>query len=79
MTASRFYTVMLLVILTLLGYLSYEIISPFLAPIAWAVVFSIVFYPVYSFISRHIKVKSIASSVTVMLILVVIIVPVSLL
>ena len=68
---------MLLVILALLGYLSYQIISPFLVPIAWAVVFSIVFYPVYAFISKHIKVKSIASSITVILIFVVIIAPVS--
>ena len=68
---------MLLVILALLGYLSYQIISPFLVPIAWAVVFSIVFYPVYAFISRHVKVKSIASSITVLLIFVVIIAPVS--
>jgi len=67
---------MLLVILALLGYLSYQIISPFLVPIAWAVVFSIVFYPVYAFISRHIKVKSIASSITVFLVVVVIIGPI---
>ena len=77
MTVNKFYSVMLLVILALLGYLSYQIISPFLVPIAWAVVFSIVFYPVYAFISKHIKVKSIASSITVILIFVVIIAPVS--
>lgn len=77
MNANRFYSVMLLAILALLGYLSYEIISPFLVPIAWAIVFSIVFYPVYAFISRYIKVKSIASSITVLLILVVIIAPIT--
>ena len=77
MTVNKFYSIMLLVILALLGYLSYQIISPFLVPIAWAVVFSIVFYPVYAFISKHIKVKSIASSITVLLIFVVIIAPVS--
>ncbi len=77
MTVSRFYSVMLLAILTLLGYLSYEIISPFLAPIAWAIVFSIVFYPVYVFISRYIKVKFIASIITTLLILVVIISPIT--
>ncbi len=77
MNVSRFYSVMLLAILVLLGYLSYEIISPFLVPIAWAIVFSIVFYPVYAFISRHIKVKSIASFITVFLILVVIISPIT--
>lgn len=77
MNANRFYSVMLLAILVLLGYLSYEIISPFLVPIAWAVVFSIVFYPVYAFISRYIKVKSISSSITVLFILVVIIAPIT--
>jgi predicted PurR-regulated permease PerM len=68
---------MLLVILTLLGYLSYQIISPFLVPIAWAIVFSVVFYPIYAFISKYIKVKSIASSITVVIILVTIIVPIT--
>lgn len=68
---------MLLAILTLLGYLAYQIISPFLNPIAWAIVFSVVFYPVYAFLSRYIKVKSIASSITVLLVLVVIIAPIT--
>jgi len=68
---------MLLVILTLLGYLSYEVISPFLVPIAWAIVFSVVFYPIYAFISRYVKVKSIASSITVLIILVTIIAPIT--
>jgi predicted PurR-regulated permease PerM len=68
---------MLLVILTLLGYLSFQIISPFLVPIAWAIVFSVVFYPIYAFISKYIKVKSIASSITVLIILVAIIVPIT--
>lgn len=77
MNASRFYSVMLLVILTLLGYLSYQIISPFVVPIAWAIVFSVVFYPIYAFISKYIKVKSIASSITVLIILVAIIVPIT--
>ncbi|MFZ2199038.1 MAG: AI-2E family transporter [Thermodesulfovibrionales bacterium] len=76
MIVSKFYSVMLLVILTLLGYLSYQIIRPFLVPISWAAVFSIVFYPVYAFLSRHIKVKSIASSITVFLVVVIIIGPI---
>ena len=77
MNANRFYSVMLLAILTLLGYLSYQIISPFLVPIAWAIVFSVVFYPIYAFISKYIKVKSIASSITVLIILVAIIAPIT--
>ena len=68
---------MLLAILSLLGYLSYQIISPFLTPIAWAIVFSVVFYPVYAFIGRYIKVKAIASSITVLLVFVVIIAPIT--
>lgn len=77
MNANRFYSVMLLAILGLLGYLSYEIISPFVVPIAWAIVLSVVFYPVYAFISRYIKVKSIASSLTVLIILTAIIGPIT--
>ena len=76
MIVSKFYSIMLLVILALLGYLSYQIISPFLVPISWAAVFSIVFYPVYAFISKHIKVKSIASSITVFLVVVMIVGPI---
>ena len=66
---------MLMVILALLGYLSYEIVSPFLTPITWAIVFSVVFYPVFAFISRYVRVNFIASSLTVLIILVVIIAP----
>jgi len=68
---------MLLVILSLLGYLSYQIISPFLVPIAWAIVFSVVFYPMYAFMSKYVKVKPIASTITVMIILVAIIAPIT--
>jgi predicted PurR-regulated permease PerM len=74
-TANRFYSVMLLVILALLGYLSYVVIRPFLVPIAWAIVISILFYPVYLFLSRYVKIKSVASGLTVLLVLIVIIGP----
>ena len=77
MNANRFYSVMLLAILGLLGYLSYQIISPFVVSIAWAIVFSVVFYPIYTFISGYVKVKSIASSITVLIILVAIIAPIT--
>jgi predicted PurR-regulated permease PerM len=66
---------MLIVILALLGYLSYVVIRPFITPIAWAVVISILFYPAYIFLSRYIKMKSVASGVTVLLVLIVIIGP----
>jgi predicted PurR-regulated permease PerM len=66
---------MLLFLLCVLGYFTYRIMSPFFVAIAWAVVVTIIFYPVYAFISRHIRVKSLASLVTVIIILVLILGP----
>ncbi|HUO76518.1 MAG TPA: AI-2E family transporter [Thermodesulfovibrionales bacterium] len=77
MPANRFYLFMLLSILTVLGYLSYQIFLPFLTPITWAIVFCVVFYPVYAFSLRFIRLKAMASLLTLMLILVVIIGPFS--
>lgn len=72
---NRFYSSMLFFLLVVLGYLTYQIMSPFLTAIAWAVVFSILFYPVYLFISRYIRVKSISSVITIILIFIIIIGP----
>lgn len=74
---NRFYSVMLIFLLVLLGYLAFKIISPFLTAIAWAIVLSIIFYPVYATISRIIRINIIASVVTVMIIFVVIIGPIT--
>jgi predicted PurR-regulated permease PerM len=65
----RFYFLMFLFLIVVLGYLTYQIMSPFLNAIIWAVVLSIVFYPVYAFISRYLKAKSLSSLITVLLIL----------
>ncbi len=75
MTTSRFYSIMLIFLLVLLGYLTYKIMSPFLIAIAWAIVFSIIFYPVYMYIAKHVKVKSLASVITILMIMIIIIVP----
>jgi predicted PurR-regulated permease PerM len=75
MGTSRFYSVMLVFLLVLLGYFTYKIISPFLTAIAWAIVFSIVFYPVFAYISRYVRWKSLASVITLILILIVIVGP----
>jgi predicted PurR-regulated permease PerM len=61
----------------LLGYLTYQILQPFLSAIAWAVVFSIVFYPVYAFLLRHLKLKVVASSLTLLLLILIIAGPVT--
>ncbi len=61
----------------MLGYLSYRIISPFLSALAWALVLSIVFYPLYNFILKHVKWKSLASFITLCAILLLIFGPFS--
>jgi predicted PurR-regulated permease PerM len=68
----RFYFLAMLFLLAVLGYLTYKIISPFLIVIAWAVVFSIIFYPLYVFITKFVKIKSVASVVTILVILIMI-------
>jgi predicted PurR-regulated permease PerM len=73
--ANRYYYLTLLFLLTVLGYLTYKIMSPFFTAIAWAVVFSIIFYPFYAFVSRKVRIKSIASLITVLLILIIIVGP----
>lgn len=77
MGKDRFYLVVMLFLILALGYLTYGILSPFLAAIAWAAVFSIVFYPIYAFLGKYLRVKSIASGLTLILILLVIIGPVT--
>jgi predicted PurR-regulated permease PerM len=74
-SANRFYFLMVLFLLAVLGYLTYQIMSPFFAPLAWAAVFSIVLYPVYLFLARLIRIRSVASAATVALLLVMIIGP----
>ncbi len=68
---------MLLFLIAVLGYLAYQIISPFLTAVAWAMVFAIVFYPVYAFLCRQVKFRSLASLITIALILIVILGPIS--
>lgn len=68
---------MLLFLIAVLGYLAYQILSPFLTAVAWAMVFSIVFYPVYALICRYVRFKSFASLITILLILIIILGPIS--
>lgn len=74
---NRFYVLTLVFFVLLLGFLSYQILEPFLFPIAWAVVFSVLFYPAYAFILRYIKWKSITSLIVLVVILLIIIGPFS--
>ncbi|MDA8086435.1 MAG: AI-2E family transporter [Nitrospiraceae bacterium] len=72
-----FFSLMLLFVIGVLGYFTYNIIAPFLGAIAWAVVFSIIFYPVYALALRWLKFKSLASIATLVIILVLILGPLS--
>lgn len=75
MTSNRFYFITLMLLLTLLGVLNYQLIQPFFSPIAWAVVLSIVFYPIYALIARFVKWKTPASLLTVIIIILIILGP----
>jgi predicted PurR-regulated permease PerM len=77
MPTNRFYNAALIFLLAVLGYLSYQIFKPFFSPIAWAIVLSIVFYPVFSFILRYVKWKSLASLLTLLTILLLLLGPFS--
>ncbi len=68
---------MLIALTSLLGYLSYLILKPFLTSIAWAVVLSTVFYPVYAYMCRFLKWKVLASLLTLAITVVIILGPFS--
>lgn len=77
MPISRLYSIALIFLVIVLGYLSFQIFKPFLSPIAWAIVLSIIFYPVFTFILRFVKWKPLASLVTLIFILLILLGPFS--
>ncbi len=66
---------MLIGITGILAYLSFQIIRPFLTPIAWAIVMTVVFYPLYAYITRFIRWKGLASGLTLVVVALIIIGP----
>ena len=74
---NRFYFVTLIVLAFLLGYLNYQVWKPFLTPIAWAIVLSILFYPLYAFLLKLTRQRAITSALVLSLILILIIGPFS--
>jgi predicted PurR-regulated permease PerM len=67
----------MLALVLVLGYLSYLILRPFLVPLGWAIVFSIVFFPIYTFVLRYVKWNSLAAAITVVFVCVLILGPFS--
>jgi predicted PurR-regulated permease PerM len=76
-TGNRFYFLTLILIVVILGYLSYEIVKPFLTAVVWAIVFATLFYPVHAFLLKYVRWRAIASLVTVLLVFTIILGPVS--
>ncbi|MBF0565874.1 MAG: AI-2E family transporter [Nitrospirae bacterium] len=61
------YTIVSL-LLALFGYLNYSVLEPFLKSIGWALVLSIIFYPVYLFLHKYIVSKWMASVLTILIV-----------
>ncbi len=77
MNDNKYYLFAMLALVLILGYLSYLILRPFLVPIGWAFVFSIVFYPIYRFVLRIVRWDSLAAAITAALVCVLILGPFS--
>ncbi|RJQ55900.1 MAG: AI-2E family transporter [Nitrospiraceae bacterium] len=77
MQTERLSATIYLAIVLLFFYLFYKVMSPFLVTIAWAMVMSITFYPVYRLFLRFIRRSWIASLSTLLIILIVIFGPFS--
>lgn len=75
MKAEHLYTTISLAIIVGLFYLFYKVLSPFLTTIAWAMVLSITFYPLYRISLKFIKRPWIASLITLIIILILILGP----
>ncbi len=58
-------------------YLFYRIVSPFFAPIAWAAVFVIIFFPLYEWVCKKVKSRGLASALLCLFIIILIIGPIT--
>ena len=71
------YKTISLTIILALFYLLYRVLSPFLITIAWGMVLSITFYPLHRLLLRYVKRPWLASLITLIIILVLIVGPFS--
>lgn len=56
-------------------YISYLLLRPFLPSLAWALTFAVVAAPLYDFLARHVKSRSLAAVLSVVIVAVVVIGP----
>lgn len=68
MGSRKFYLFVMIALVILLGFMTFQVLNPFLLPLGWAIVLSILFYPLFAFLLRYVKYKSIASLITVLVI-----------
>ncbi len=68
MGSRKFYLFVMIALVILLGFMTFQVLKPFLLPIGWAIVLSILFYPLFAFLLRYVKYKSVASLITVLII-----------
>ncbi len=72
-----FSVILISALLLVFGYLGYLIFKPFFVPIAWAIVFTILFYPLYVFILRYLRWPSVAAGIVLVVVFFVILGPIS--
>lgn len=77
MKTSRFYIFTLIALSLIFGYLTYNVLKPFFTALAWGAVMSIVFYPVYASLGRFIRWKTVNSLITLIVIVLIILGPIS--
>ncbi|KJR43782.1 Uncharacterized protein MCHI_000319 [Candidatus Magnetoovum chiemensis] len=76
-STAKSYTYTLIALLGIVSYITFNIIEPFLSAIGWALVLGIVFYPLYAFLARIVKLRLAASFITLFVIVFIIIGPFS--
>lgn len=74
MKREHIFFIILLLLTTLSFYLFYRIISPFLGPIVWAILLSIVFYPLLQKLEHLLKKREALSAMIITLLVIVVIV-----
>ncbi len=74
MKKEHIFFIIIFLLTTLSFYLFYRILSPFLGPIVWAILLSIVFYPLFQKLQRLLKKREAVSAMIMTLLVIVVIV-----
>lgn len=69
MKSNRFYLLTIIFLILFLGYLLFRIIAPFINSLIWAIVLTIIFFPLYSLFLKYLKKDYIAALLTVIIVI----------